>query len=269
MKIVQSFVPTNYQQDLELYLKLTEISVNSILNFYNEVVLYTTPEIAKMVRERKIKYTEINTTLFRDINIESGNYAVPKILCYLEQTSPFIHIDYDVVLLSKLKCSQDFAIGYYDFDFINRTIKLDELNTLQNYYIEDFKKIHPLLLYEIQRVVDFRLLPNFSIFAVNNVTLCKSIFKQTLSFYRENLDIFKNLKHGPSMLEQFLFITYLRYFLNWEIDIQEVLGVFSNDVINPIEYVNNRKQYAKFLHLENIRKDGELLNRLIRKLYEE
>ena len=71
MKVIQSFVPTNYQQDLDLYLDLTEASVNSISKYYNDVVLYTTPEIAELVRERKIKKIQNNYDTQPSINIDS------------------------------------------------------------------------------------------------------------------------------------------------------------------------------------------------------
>lgn len=268
MRIVQSFIPTNYQQDIELYLDLTETSVNSILQFYDEVVLYTTPAVAELIKDRKIKYTEINTELFNITAPLSTNYAIPKIQCYLDQKTPFIHIDYDVILLSKIPVEKDFTIGYYDFDFTNNTVKHDQIDNLYNYYIQDLKRIHHTLSPEIQATIDLRLLPNFSIFGVNNLTLCKTVFKEVLKFYNENKLTFEELEHAPSMLEQFLFITYLRYFLNWEVDPENVVSKVENYAIEPQEYITGSKQYAKFLHLQGPNKSHEFLNKLLKYLYE-
>lgn len=263
MRVVQSFIPTTYQQNLELYLDLTEASVNSILKFYDEVVLYTTPSIAELVKKRNIGYTEINTELFKEVEHLPVNYAVPKLECYLAQKSPFIHIDYDVVLLSRITEEKDFTIGYYDFDLINNPFKIDELNMLDSYYVQDLREIHPLLPYDVQKVLDFRLLPNFSIFGVNNLVLCKVIFKEILKFYNEHKAVFEQLKHGPSMLEQFLFITYLRYFLNWEVKVEDVVGKMQQYLVDPEEYIAGAKQYAKFLHLQGTNKNTEFLEKLI------
>jgi hypothetical protein len=263
MRVVQSFTPTTYQQDLDLYLTLTEASVNSILQFYDEVVLYTTPTVAELVKKRGIKYTEINTELFKEDDLEIANYAIPKIQCYLEQKVPFLHIDYDVILLSRFTVDKDFTVSYYDFDLINNVVMLSQLDSLNNYYAQDLKKIHTQLPDSIQQMADFRLLPNFSIFGVNNLTLCKGIFKDILKFYNENRETFEKLDHSPSMLEQFLFMTYLRHSLNWQIDIETVIGTLMQHPVEPEDYINGKRQYAKFLHLQGVNKTSEFVNQLV------
>ncbi len=268
MRIIQSFVPTNYQQNLGLYLDLTETSVNSILQFYDEVVLYTTPAVAELVKNRKIKYTEINTDLFKEEVPQSLNYAIPKIQCYLEQKVPFVHIDYDVILLSKINIEKDFTIGYYDFDLINSEVMLHQLDTLNEYYIQDLKKLHPVLPAYIQRAVDFRQLPNFSIFGVNNLTLCKVVYKEIIQLYYKNSLLFEEMAHGPSMLEQFMFITYLRHLLNWEVKVEDIVSKVERFAIEPEEYITGTKQYAKFLHLQGNNKNQEFLGKLLQYLHE-
>lgn len=263
MRVIQSFVPTPYQQDLDLYLDLTEASVNSILQFYGEVVLYTTPEVAELVKKREVKYTEVNTELFQKEFTVPTNYAIPKLQCYLDQKVPFLHIDYDVVLLSKITTNKDFIIGYYDFDLINNPVMLDQLNMLDEYYLQDLKKIHPILSPEVQQMIDFRLLPNFSIFGVNNINLCKRVFKEILKFYDTNRLVFEELNHSPSMLEQFLFITYLRYFLNRQIKVEDVIDQAVQTTICPEDYIRGKNQYAKFIHLQGSTKNSEFVNQLV------
>ncbi len=263
MRIIQSFVPTYYQQDLDLYLDLTEASVNSILQFYKEVILYTTPTVAELVKKRGIKYTEINTELFEREVDTPVNYALPKIQCYLKQKVPFVHIDYDVILLSTITTNTDFTVGYYDFDLINNPVMLNQLDMLQSYYIQDLKKIHPIIPPEIQQMIDFRLLPNFSIFGVNNIVLCRVVFKEILKFYNTNKTVFEELEHSPSMLEQFLFMAYLRYFLNWQTNIEDVVGKMAQYPIQPEKYIIGENQYANFLHLQGENKNSKFLNQLV------
>ena len=212
---------------------------------------------------QKIKYTEIDTQLFSREGVDIDNYAITKLNCYIKQKQPFIHIDYDVLLLSKIKVDKDFTVGYYDFDFINNPVMLNQLNILEEYYIDDLRKLHSYIPSEIQQMIDFRLLPNFSIFGVNNVTLSNIIFKEVLHFYGSNKSIFNELSHSPSILEQFLFITYLRYYLDWQINIEDVISKVSNYMIEPREYITGKHQYARFLHLQGINKNSEFLNQLV------
>jgi len=263
MRIIQSFVPTSYQTDFEAYLRMTEVSVESILKYHDEVILYTTPEVAELVKERGIGYTDINVELFKEVeNIPLSNYAIPKILCYLAQNKPFIHLDYDVVLLSRLITPKDFLIGYYDFDLVNRETKPTDLNTLSDYYLKDLVQIHEHLPPEVQNTVDLRFLPNFSIFGVNNLNLNKTIFKSILTFYHNNIESFKQLNHAPSMVEQFLFIVYLLYFLDRQKTLEEVITVVEKCNIAPQEYLNGHKHFANFLHLHSEKYDSEFLIKL-------
>ena len=263
MKIIHSFLPTNYQQDIENYLNVSEMSVNSIRNHYDEITLYTTPSIAEEVRRRGIRYTEISTEIYTNFSHESyNNYAIPKILCYLHQTKPFIHIDYDVVIFSKINTQKDFTIGYYDFNFKEQEVKHTDITRLDEYYINDLKNIHPTLPENIQKLIDLRLLPNFCIFGTTNINLCKTVFNSILSFYDTQKDLFSKLEHSPSMLEQFLFMPYLRYHLYNQEPIENILGTVENRHINPREFVENQHQYAKFLHLTQEKSDSSFLETL-------
>jgi hypothetical protein len=263
MRVIQSFIPTPYQKDFEVYLRMSELSVNSIRKHYKELTLYTTPEVAELVKKRGIQYSTIDVDLFKESSsVPLGNYAIPKILCYLAQEQPFLHLDYDVVLLNKLNITQDFLIGYYDFDLVSRETKPTDLNRLHDYYLKDLTHIHEYLPIEVQNTVDLRVLPNFSIFGVKNLRLNKAIYQSILEFYNKNIEIFKKLNHTPSMVEQFLFTVYLTYYLNREKTVEESINIVEKQYIKPQEYLNGNKHFANFLHLQSEKYDSEFLIKL-------
>jgi hypothetical protein len=263
MRVIQSFIPTTYQKDFEIYLRMSELSVNSIRKYYKEIILYTTPEVAELVKKRGIQYSTINVDLFKEnSSVPLDNYAIPKILCYLAQEQPFLHLDYDVILLNKLNITQDFLIGYYDFNLISRETKPTDLNRLHDYYLKDLIHIHNHLPVEVQNTVDLRILPNFSIFGVKNLRLNKVIYQSILEFYNKHIEVFKKLNHAPSMVEQFLFTVYLTYYLNREKTVEESINTVEKQYIVPQDYLDGHKHFANFLHLQAEKQDLEFLKKL-------
>lgn len=78
------------------------LSVLIAKNSYGNVHLTTDTEGAKiLVEQMGLPYDSVSTSL-DGLNVHHGLWAYGKILTYLEQNEPFLHIDFDVLLWRKL-----------------------------------------------------------------------------------------------------------------------------------------------------------------------
>jgi hypothetical protein len=210
MRIVYSYYPSKYGEikEIEKILNYSKISFNLSKKICDNVILYTNSKFKKLVEDYGIEYTEINTEIFDNYSGSLDNYAVPKILTYIDQKEPFIHLDYDTMLFKIPNMSTDVFFGYFDYDLSNFK-KLKDFENLSSYYLEDYRSISNKIPHEITNEFELNHTPNFSLFGVNSPKTVSDTFRKILDLYMENEEIFNNMRHSPSQIEQFLFIPYL------------------------------------------------------------
>ncbi len=210
MRIVYSYYPSKSGEikEFEKILNYSKISFNISKKICDNVILYTNSEFKKLVEDYGIEYTEINTELFDNYSGSFDNYAIPKILTYIDQKEPYIHLDYDTMLFKMPEMSTDVFFGYFDYDLSNFK-KLRDYESLSSYYLEDYRSISNKVPYEIINEFELKYTPNFSLFGVNSPKMVSDTFKRILKLFEENGSIFNNMRHSPSQVEQFLFIPYL------------------------------------------------------------
>lgn len=203
MRIVYSYLPseTGPIKDMDKFLLYSKVSLFYSRKLSDDVVLYTDSETKKLVEDYGLEYDEINTDVMDSYDGDTFNYAIPKILTYINQTKPYIHLDFDTILFELPDTDNDVFFGYYDYQSVH-----DE--GVSNYYLDDFGKISNKLLGNIMKGHAVKQIPNFSLFGVNKPNEVADTFKEILKFYIENKNIFDDMKHGPSQLEQFLFYPF-------------------------------------------------------------
>lgn len=281
MKIVHTFYPieNNSIHDIEKILLYSKKSVNSVLNFYDEIILYTTKEFKKLVIDYGIPYSEINTELFDDLNIEITNYAIPKLIVYSVQKEPYIHIDLDVLIFKHIESNEDIFFGYMDYDFNNETD--DQLRKFMiDYYVDDYNLVSKKLPFKSESQSKFGKVPNFCFFGVKEFKTVSSTCRNLINFYYDNILDFNLTKHGPSQIEQFLFTHFLKQIsqgINWEISIERV-NPFSTDstkiylknddsftyndlsdenIKNYLVHLKNNNDFT-FIHLNTLKTNAKL-----------
>lgn len=210
MRIVYSFYPSKSGEikDIEKILNYSKISLDLSKKISDKVILYTTSEYRKIFEDYGVDYTEINTELFDNYSGSLHNYAIPKILTYIDQKEPYIHLDYDTMLLKLPKMDSEVFFGYFDYDVPNFK-KLKDYESLSKYYLEDYGLISDNLPEELRNGFEIKQTPNFSLFGVNSPELVSDTFRDMLNFFMENEDVFNKMNHSPSQIEQFLFIPFL------------------------------------------------------------
>lgn len=283
MKIIHTFYPIedNLTYDMEKILLYSKKSVNSVLNFYDEVILYTTKEFQKLVIGYGIPYTEINTELFTEYDVKITNYSIPKLIVYSSQTEPYIHIDFDVLMFRKIENDNDIFFGYMDYDFNNETDdQLSEFMT--SYYVDDYKLISKKLPFNQEKETKFGKVPNFCFFGVNDFKTVSLTCKNLIRFYNDNISDFNLTKHGPSQIEQFLFSIFLKRvneMTKWENTIEETNPFMCDDekiylknndsytyvdesdeiIKNYLTHLKNNNDFT-FIHVNNLKTNVKLEN---------
>jgi hypothetical protein len=250
MRIIQSFFPNSGMNiDLDIYLYLTKLSVDSILKFYDGVELYTTQNIKDLIEENNIPYTNINTKLFN--NFESmENYAIPKIITYIEQTKPYIHIDYDVIINKKIEFDEEICFGHMDYNGQNNKFK-DE------YYLKSYWMIENFLPQQINENVDVNFIPNFCVFGTNNCDSVKFTFKKILEFYKNNHVVMKNLNYIASLTEQFLFLPFYKSF--YKLEDKNIKIISEHPMLAQyISWYNDRDIDLPFIHFTNVKNNNHI-----------
>lgn len=281
MKIIHTFYPIKDSlfYNMEKILLYSNKSVNYALNFYDEVILYTTKEFEKLVIEYGIPYTQINTELFNEYDDKITNYAIPKLIVYSSQTEPYIHIDFDVLIFKKIEDDNDIFFGYMDYDFSNETD--NQLSKfMSSYYMDDYNLICNKLPFKQENEIKFGKVPNFCFFGVNDFKTVSLTCIDLIRFYNDNILDFNLTKHGPSQIEQFLFSFFLKQVNNvtkWENTIEVVSpfmcdeekiylknndgytygNISDEDIKKYLTHLKNNNDFT-FIHVNNLKTNLKL-----------
>lgn len=256
-KILDHFKPID-----SIFFKMCDISVRSANKFY-KTILYCDYKSKLLFEHNKIPFSEI--IVLESLEKYNGFiYSIPKILTFINQSSPYIHIDLDTVIFNKIQFNSDILFGHADLFFDSNE------DALKNEYIIN-SYINPLNNIFKKNISDsdFTKIPNFSFFAVNNYKLVSFIFNKILIEYQHisnlTIDEFKlyygnNTGGVPSVFEQFLFYDSLKEYTNNfnYLSIKPCIAMY-HDIYTyfGIEYDYNKFldniQHYKFTHLQNYR----------------
>lgn len=185
-------------------IEVMKLSVESANKFY-DTELFCDSKSKSLFIKNKIPFKKITVVDWLD-NFKSKNWGLAKLETMRHQTSEYVHLDLDTILVKKLKeFDEDICWGYYEVDFSsikehgNDKLKWKDIK----YVLENY--INIALKYEKDRIddFDFSVVPNNSLMIVNKPypigDMITKLMEMT-SDYNGPFDVSKNM-----FMEQFLF----------------------------------------------------------------
>lgn len=110
---------------------------------YGNITFYGDETACEQIRELELPYDEINDSVVK--KDDADTWSVPKIKVYESMKEPFLHIDTDTLLFSKIELDtyqQDFLFSHIDM-FTPEGNKKDELmKELYQYYFCNIPKVN-------------------------------------------------------------------------------------------------------------------------------
>lgn len=198
----------------EYFWKLARLSVRAASKFYT-TVLYSDSETKDLLREKGIKFDEYQSASETFNLVTEHTYGLAKVCAMIDQTSPYITLDLDTVLLSKPYSSAHIMYGHKEIDMsVNKPIPdmKTDLEYLERYYGDSFDILEQdniLVQYFGIKSFDWRTYPSNSFMLVNSPELIKGVYEEILLKLGHDLKIVPP-KYTVQFYEQFLFYNLLR-----------------------------------------------------------
>lgn len=227
----------------EYFWKLAKISVKAASRFY-PTVLYSDSKTRDIFHAKGIKFDLYQTASNTFNMVTEHTYGLAKVYAILDQTSPFIALDLDTVLLSKPYSSAHILYGHKEIDMtVNKPLSdmQTDLDYLKKYYETSytiFKSKHNLGI----KSYDWRTYPSNSLMLVNSPELLKAVYKEILEVISEEVKIVPPI-YTVQFYEQFLLYNLLK---KYSIDV-DFIYKDPPGVKNPLTW--------KYLHLDKYDRD--------------
>lgn len=243
MKVIYAFKDYNgyhYKPIDDRFFELARTSVKLANRFY-DTEFFCDNESKKLFESYNIPFGNVH--ILNSIQDYNGPItSMSKILAMMEQTEPYIMIDFDTLLFQRIPRTHTIQYAYGEMTNLHYN---DMMNYDMNEYLKhlnDYYKVH-YHKYKDRFPSHFKLSdsysPNHSVVMVENPTLVKTIYEEVFNlFTKEEIDSF-----SPMFLEQFLLFHYIH---NLNVDykfIQNDPFVNFNTNTKSIDILNH-----KFLH---------------------
>lgn len=134
MKVIHTFVEKHKVIWKEL-MYLQYLSAILAKKHYGNISFYGDEESCKFVRDLGIPYDEINSEVLS--GVDTTTWSVPKVKVYQSIKEPFLHIDTDTLIFSKIDFEtykSDFVFSHIDMDTPKGMNKDQLLKLLYQYY---------------------------------------------------------------------------------------------------------------------------------------
>jgi hypothetical protein len=250
MKVIYSFKKLNtdhYKPIDNNFFKLAKLSVGLAKKYYT-TEFYGDSDSFDLFKSKGIEFDKVN--LLDSIKNYNGNItSYSKLMAMMEQTEPYICLDFDTLLFQKIENDSTFIFGYPEIGSLKLHNILTEVNP-QNYleYIQTYYKRH-LIKYK-HKFPSYlnpstNEIPNFSLFVCNHPTLIKEILNDIFGrFEKDELE-----EMGAMFIEQLLIYLYL---IELEVDVK---FLYNSNIVDNIEILQILKH--KFYHYIQYHKDNE------------
>ena len=241
MKVIHTYVDDHTIIWKEL-LYVQYLSAILAKKHYGNISFYGDTKVCQQLKILELPYDEINSKLVNKTDVKT--FSIPKLKVYKEIREPFVHIDTDTLLFSKIdfqNFEEDYLFSHldiwmddklsrkesveelYEHYLIQKTVEpvtpkiiLDLIKQKHNYqgmhetYSELFFKLLNRIETKLYDKVNFRGIPNMNVVYVNNFKTFSEACRLTLKHYYENKDDIDKHKNGPCYIEQFILHNYLR-----------------------------------------------------------
>jgi len=204
MKAIHTYVPCNGNDTISkkmVYNMLLSTLLGNV--FFDDVILYTTTKIKKIVEYIGIPYKQIIEVPFNET--KRGTFSIPKLETYSLQTEPFIHIDLDSHLYNidpNKVGKMDIFFSYPDMSVGDGTY--ESIERLHNTYLKKLYEMSDIIPAELKEHITLFDIPNFCVFGGNNTQLIRDSTNYCLEIYKSNKDLFDKDYYNACIIEQLL-----------------------------------------------------------------
>jgi hypothetical protein len=250
MKVIYSFktLKTEHYKPIDKnFFKLAKLSVELAKKYY-KTEFYGDSESYNLFEDRGITFDKV--TLLDSIKEYDGNItSYSKLMTMMEQTEPYMCLDFDTLLFQQIPNDSTFIFGYPEISSLklhnilteNGSEKfLDYVNLYYKRHLVKYKHKFPAYLNPSTNEI-----PNFSLFVCNHPTLIREILKDIFNrFETEELE-----EMGAMFIEQLLIYLYL---IELEVDVK---FLYDSNIINDTQIIYILKH--KFYHYIRYHEDSE------------
>ena len=255
MKVVFGFthVVNHYKPINDNFFRLAKLSVKSAKKFY-KTKIYCDNISLNLFKEKGITFDEViiidEFILKYTDNYEynSNQYSISKIYAMMNETEPYILMDFDVILMEKLESTHSITYGQPEEILNGEHITLNQLLWAHDSYINPFNT-HMKKYFDDKDISHFNwtTFPSFCVLMVKLPYFVSTIFKEIMDIVpREEI-----YKIPPTLLEQFIFHQYV---LKHNVDFGFFIPHIYKDYSTNFESLDLISQ--KFLHINTNKKDS-------------
>jgi hypothetical protein len=271
MKVIYTFKKFKNIPNIEnpIFLDMARLSVQYSKMFY-KTELYCDEKSKKFFDKNNIKFD--NVFVLDEIeNYDGEMYTIPKMITYSKQTEPYIHLDFDTIVLKHLTFNKSVTFGYHDEDY-SQYINIKYSPFVYNTYINTFEN-HIKNYYDPNEYLQWRWMKftNNSLFAVNDYIFVSNTYSEILERLKDVTLLPDPEINIGQFLEQFLIVSYLdSHKKNYDcLYKKNPLEVLKESNPYKLDNVFNIPNKLKFIHLQNFKNLDAYSYKLLYYFYDE
>jgi len=247
----------HYKPMNEDFIRLAKLAVKSAKKYYR-TKFYGDQESFDFFTKNEITFDDVIILDQEQIDKYFNIYSISKIYGMMNETEPYILMDFDVVLFEKLESKHTITYGMPEAD-VGKDTKFESLTWIYDSYVLPFRKV--IKNYYSQKEIgefDWSVFPSFCVMMVKNPIFVKNVYEEIF----QRLPRRAICQSTPTVIEQFLLHqNVVKYHVDY--------GFFldynyynTNDDFNIMETMSK-----KFLHLninhKNIKNELDFIESII------
>jgi len=227
----------HYKPFDETFFRLASLSIQSAKQFYN-TILYADEPSSNFLLDNGLKFDKV-VILGSIANYNGSNYAMPKILTMINRTEPYIHLDFDSILIEKPQSTNPVSFPFPEINS-NNIYDYSTHKYVYDAYVKCFiDQVLNKVSLKKQNIIKWDIFPNNSALLVNNPKIVSSIFKEIITeFVPNQLELL-----SPSAVEQQYLLSFLTYY-------QVPYDFRSNTCNFSIQEYNQKTKSEQFYYLD-------------------
>ena len=231
----------------DYFYKLAFLSVEYAKKHYN-TVLYSDKNTRDIFTSNNIIFDDYVTSETLLKNVNEHNYGMATMLSFQEQSSEYVALDLDTLLIEKINTTSTVTYGYKEIDLSEKTEFLNKkahVEYVKEYYWDCHEFFKPRIP-EIEKYLDWSTFPSNSLIYVKNPEIVKEVSKDILSRVGSDYRMLV-----VQYYEQFMLYNFLRHY---KIDIDFIYNTVPNPEAGR-EHTFYSLMSKKFLHLDSYYRD--------------
>lgn len=215
MKVIHTFTSKDIIWKEQLYVMV--LSALYAKKHYGNINLYCSDKQANQFKELPEIYSNIDTSILKpDYKV----YSYPKLITYLNQKEPFLHIDHDSVIFSKIdfnKVKTPFLFSHPEVKHLVRKVGTfgyhiplllsghdGDYNYIKSSYLDLIEKLSSKFPNSISKEFDFESIPNMNLTYVSDPDTYREAVENSILYYHDNKEVINKHPFGAHHIEQFM-----------------------------------------------------------------